>query len=72
MSQDSPDSSVQRQIDENLRRVYDDVLRQDVPDRFADLLQQLKEGQSAAPSAPTSQPDQSTTQMTSSTDEGPA
>ena len=29
-------------IDENLKRVYDDMLSQDVPDRFKDLLAQLK------------------------------
>ena len=37
------DSNVQRQIDENLRRVYDDVAKSEVPERFADLLKQLKE-----------------------------
>lgn len=30
------------QIDENLKRVYDDVLNEVVPDRFHDLLAQLK------------------------------
>ena len=30
-------------ISKQLRRVYDDVVREDVPDRFADLLKQLEE-----------------------------
>ncbi len=29
-------------IDQNLKRVYDDLLSQEVPDRFKDLLAQLK------------------------------
>ncbi|WP_296420142.1 NepR family anti-sigma factor [Pseudooctadecabacter sp.] len=29
-------------INANLKRVYDDMLSQDVPDRFKDLLEQLK------------------------------
>jgi len=29
-------------IDANLKRVYDDLLNQEVPDRFRDLLEQLK------------------------------
>lgn len=38
-------------IDENLKRVYDDMLSQDVPDRFKDLLAQLKAQDSAADEA---------------------
>lgn len=33
----------ERSIDENLRRVFDETLEQGVPDRFKDLLSQLKE-----------------------------
>ncbi|QFS83080.1 hypothetical protein FIU97_09595 [Roseivivax sp. THAF40] len=29
-------------IDDNLKKVYQDMLEQDVPDRFLDLLSQLK------------------------------
>ncbi|WGH77707.1 NepR family anti-sigma factor [Jannaschia ovalis] len=32
-------------IDQNLRRVYDSVLSEDVPDRFAKLLAQLQAGE---------------------------
>jgi len=35
-------------IDENLKRVYDDMLNQEVPDRFKDLLAQLKAQDAAA------------------------
>ncbi|MFW5654118.1 MAG: NepR family anti-sigma factor [Roseicyclus sp.] len=31
-----------KQIDENLRRVYDDVLNEAVPDKFLHLIEQLK------------------------------
>ncbi len=31
------------QIDESLRRVYDDMLDDNVPDRFEDLLRRLRE-----------------------------
>lgn len=40
----APNNAVKRdQIDDNLRRVYDDLLEDDVPDRFEDLLRQLRE-----------------------------
>ncbi|MBV0913685.1 NepR family anti-sigma factor [Anianabacter salinae] len=38
-------SNIRRQIDENLRRVYDETVTEDVPDRFVQLLQQLKQQQ---------------------------
>jgi hypothetical protein len=38
-------SKVDQQIDENLKRVYDDVLNADVPDRFIDLIQQLRQSE---------------------------
>lgn len=34
--------AVQQQIDENLRRVYEEALVQEIPDRFAQLLEQLR------------------------------
>ncbi len=36
-------SKLDQQIDENLKRVYDDMLKEDVPDRFMDLIQQLRQ-----------------------------
>lgn len=38
-----PKASLERQIDENLRRVYQQTLEESVPDKFLQLLAQLKE-----------------------------
>ncbi len=35
-------SASHRQIEDNLRRVYEETLAEDVPDRFKDLLSRLK------------------------------
>ena len=35
-------SKVDQQIDENLKRAYDDVLNEAVPARFMNLIEQLK------------------------------
>ena len=43
MTNDKKTSSVMRQIDENLRRVYLDQQDDDIPDRFKSLLQKLKD-----------------------------
>lgn len=45
MTQNKKSSRTQREIDENLKRAYDDVLNQKVPDRFTDLLAQLKKAE---------------------------
>ena len=42
MAEQKPKSSLRQDIDENLKRVYEDALEQDVPDRFKQLLAQLK------------------------------
>lgn len=46
------------QIDENLRRIYDETLNEDVPDRFRDLLEKLRQktagSATADPNAPES------------------
>ncbi len=34
--------AVKKQIDENLRRVYNDVVEEAVPDRFKELLEKLR------------------------------
>lgn len=41
-------SSLKDQIDENLRRVYQDALEQEIPDRFKQLLEQLRKGKKEA------------------------
>ena len=39
-------SNLQEQIDANLKRVYQDALQEDVPDRFKQLLEQLRKKES--------------------------
>ena len=43
MAVDPKKSRITDQIDENLKRVYEDLLKEQVPDRFKELLAQLKE-----------------------------
>ncbi|MGB5556519.1 MAG: NepR family anti-sigma factor [Paracoccaceae bacterium] len=43
MARDKPKSGLERQIEENLKKVYQKTVEEDVPDRFTDLLKQLKE-----------------------------
>ncbi|WP_157033285.1 NepR family anti-sigma factor [Loktanella sp. S4079] len=43
MDQNDTKSSLEQQIDENLRKVYQKTVEEHVPDRFMDLLAQLKE-----------------------------
>jgi len=38
---DTPD--VRAQIDENLKRVFQEALQEEVPDRFKELLEQLRQ-----------------------------
>ncbi|MCL3880734.1 NepR family anti-sigma factor [Marivita sp. GX14005] len=38
-------SNMEQAIDANLRRAYEDVANQDVPDRFTELLNQLREAE---------------------------
>lgn len=37
-------SALKAQIDENLKRVYESALTEEVPDRFKELLEQLRAG----------------------------
>lgn len=46
MAKDKTVGKVRKDIDENLKRVYDDIVAQDVPDRFKHLLEQLKSRES--------------------------
>lgn len=44
-NEDRPDRrAIRAQIDENLKRVYSATLNEELPDRFRDLLAQLKAG----------------------------
>ncbi|MFD1343349.1 NepR family anti-sigma factor [Litorisediminicola beolgyonensis] len=43
MAQHQNNAKKAQVIDDNLKRVYEDMLEQDVPDRFLDLLAQLRE-----------------------------
>jgi hypothetical protein len=45
MSQDTEKSEVERDIDDNLRKVYREMVEQEVPDRFRDLLDQLRQSE---------------------------
>ncbi|MEM7640916.1 MAG: NepR family anti-sigma factor [Pseudomonadota bacterium] len=42
-SNEHPPQAVADQIDENLRRVFQEDLNQELPDRFKDLLAQLRD-----------------------------
>lgn len=49
---DDVDNSKQAQlIDDNLKRVYNDMLTEEVPDRFLNLLDQLKQQDQAKSSS---------------------
>ena len=43
MGSENTKSSGQSQIDENLKRVFQQTLDEDIPDRFKNLLNQLKD-----------------------------
>jgi hypothetical protein len=45
MAKDQKKSPVHEQIEENLRRVYDEALNDQVPDRFKELIRRLKEAE---------------------------
>ena len=42
MGEDEKKSNLREQINENLKRVYEDALNEEVPDRFESLLAQLR------------------------------
>jgi hypothetical protein len=47
----SLDKETQTKIGQQLRAMYDDVVRQGVPDRFADLLKRLERNEDEEPKA---------------------
>ena len=50
MKQERRTARLSEEIDANLKRVYGDMLDESVPDRFMDLLAQLKDADAAAKS----------------------
>ena len=42
MTENNQKSKLEAEIDQNLRKVYDDVANEPLPARFADLLDQLR------------------------------
>lgn len=47
MSHHSPRSSLTDEIDANLKRAFDKISEEKVPDRFSDLLSQLRSAEQA-------------------------
>ncbi len=45
MSETDKKARLREQIDENLRRVYQEALEQEIPDRFKALLEQLRQSE---------------------------
>ncbi len=43
MTENDPKANLRQQIDQNLKRVYEDALTDEVPDRFKTLLAQLRD-----------------------------
>ena len=44
MAKEKPSrDDVRREIDNNIKRIYQQTLEEDIPDRFKDLLSKLKE-----------------------------
>ena len=52
MASGSSKDKIQQQIEENLKRVYDDALNEPVPSRFQDLLDQLRSQDKAKTNEP--------------------
>ncbi|MCI5041336.1 MULTISPECIES: NepR family anti-sigma factor [Donghicola] len=46
---DKPKNRLDEQIDENLRRVYQTAASEPVPDRFTQLLEQLRQSEGEKP-----------------------
>ena len=52
MDRDGENTNLDKMIDANLKRVYDSVLQEDVPDRFVELLRQLQDGEAGIDEGP--------------------
>lgn len=53
MTHDQNSSKAQAEIDANLRRAYDEVTQQEVPDRFKELIERLRASETAEEAAST-------------------
>lgn len=42
MAENNPKSKFRDQIDENLKRIYDETLKEEIPDKLTLLLEQLR------------------------------
>lgn len=42
MSANNPKAKIRAQIDENLKRIYDETLKEEIPDKLTQLLDQLR------------------------------
>jgi Anti-sigma factor NepR len=42
MAESTPKTNIKIQIDENLKRIYDETLNEEIPDRLKQLLEQLR------------------------------
>jgi hypothetical protein len=49
MSQGNPKSKVRDQIDENLKRIYDETLNEQIPDHLTKLLEKLRQKAATTP-----------------------
>lgn len=43
MTESNPKSRIRNQIDDNLKRIYDETLQEEIPDRLTVLLDQLRQ-----------------------------
>ena len=56
-SQSRQDRGVERQIDENLRRIFEQDVEEDLPDRLRSLLDRLEQDEAGEDDAPPETPD---------------
>lgn len=53
MAKNSKTTKLERQIDDNLRRVYSDLSEEPLPDRFVKLLDELRKQENSKPDTQT-------------------
>ncbi|MEL6646630.1 MAG: NepR family anti-sigma factor [Pseudomonadota bacterium] len=52
MTQNRPKSTIETEIDDNLKRAFDEIANAPVPSRFTDLLDKLKQSDGVAANTP--------------------